>query len=95
MTSYAVPNRLDGGAHFYDTYATKDGKFMAVGALEPQFYKELLLKLDSTPDDVPQHDYENGQKFLENKFKEKTQSEWCEVRIDKNCQFEFRPLEIL
>ena len=33
---------LDGGAAFYDTYETKDGKFMAVGAIEPQFYKALL-----------------------------------------------------
>jgi len=37
-------NMLDGGAHFYDTYETKDGKFVAIGSIEPQFYKELLLK---------------------------------------------------
>ena len=35
-------NILDGGAHFYDTYKTSDGKYMALGALEPQFYAELL-----------------------------------------------------
>lgn len=35
-------NILDGGAHFYEIYETKDGKFMSVGALEPQFYEELL-----------------------------------------------------
>jgi alpha-methylacyl-CoA racemase len=35
-------NALDGGAFYYDTYETKDGKFMAVGALEPQFYEQLL-----------------------------------------------------
>ena len=34
-------NMLDTGAHFYDTYETADGKFMAVGAIEPQFYAEL------------------------------------------------------
>ena len=33
---------LDGGAHFYDTYKTADGKYMAVGAIEPQFYTKLL-----------------------------------------------------
>ena len=33
---------LDGGSHFYDTYETSDGKYMAVGALEPQFYAALL-----------------------------------------------------
>ncbi|XP_023214655.1 alpha-methylacyl-CoA racemase-like [Centruroides sculpturatus] len=35
-------NLLDGGAPFYQTYRTKDGKFMAVGAVETQFYKEFL-----------------------------------------------------
>lgn len=35
-------NILDGGAHFYEVYKTKDGKYMSVGALEPQFYAELL-----------------------------------------------------
>ena len=33
---------LGGGAPFYDTYQTSDGEFLAVGALEPQFYKQLL-----------------------------------------------------
>ena len=35
-------NLLDSGAHFYETYRTKDDKFLAVGALEPQFYNALL-----------------------------------------------------
>jgi len=34
-------NMLDGGAHFYDTYACADGKYLAIGAIEPQFYAEL------------------------------------------------------
>jgi alpha-methylacyl-CoA racemase len=44
-------NVLDGGAPFYDTYATSDGRWMAVGALEPQFYAALLrgLGLDAEP----------------------------------------------
>ena len=33
---------LDGGAPFYDTYKTEDGKYVSVGAIEPQFYKNLL-----------------------------------------------------
>jgi alpha-methylacyl-CoA racemase len=37
-------NLLDTGAHFYDTYETKDGKHVAIGSIEPQFYKELLEK---------------------------------------------------
>ena len=35
-------NLLDGGAHFYDTYETSDGEYMSVGAIEPQFYAELI-----------------------------------------------------
>ena len=35
-------NLLDSGAHNYDTFRTKDGMFMAVGSLEPQFYAALL-----------------------------------------------------
>lgn len=37
-------NMLDSGAHFYDTYETKDGKYVAIGSIEPQFYRELLEK---------------------------------------------------
>ena len=36
---------LDGGAHFYETYRTLDDKYVAVGAIEPQFYKQMLDKL--------------------------------------------------
>lgn len=42
-------NMLDGGAHFYDTYACADGKFVSIGAIEPQFYA-LLLKLTGADD---------------------------------------------
>src|SRR5205823_1463751 len=49
-------NFLDGGAPFYDTYETADGRYVAVGALEPPFYAELLQRLGLDPDDWPQHD---------------------------------------
>lgn len=38
-------NFLAGGAPYYDTYRTKDGKYIAIGSLEPQFFAELLEKL--------------------------------------------------
>ena len=41
-------NLLDGGAHFYDTYACADGKWLSVGAIEPQFYALLLEKTGIT-----------------------------------------------
>ena len=45
-------NMLDGGAFFYDTYACADGRFVAVGAIEPQFYALLLKKLGLTDVDA-------------------------------------------
>lgn len=38
-------NLLDGGAHFYDTYTCADGKWLAVGSIEPQFHAELVKGL--------------------------------------------------
>src|SRR5262249_39491362 len=38
-------NVLDSGAPWYDSYETKDGKFVAIGAIEPKFYDELLQRL--------------------------------------------------
>ncbi len=43
---------LDGGAHFYDTYETADEKYIAIGAIEPQFYRQLLEKTGSSSFDV-------------------------------------------
>jgi alpha-methylacyl-CoA racemase len=40
---------LSGAAHYYDTYATRDGKFVAIGALEPQFYATLIEKAGLDP----------------------------------------------
>lgn len=46
-------NLLDGGAPFYNVYATSDGGYMAVGALEPKFYAELLDGLGLADDALP------------------------------------------
>ena len=47
-------NLLDGSAPFYRCYPCSDGKFVAVGALEPRFYAALLAGLDLTPEEAPQ-----------------------------------------
>jgi alpha-methylacyl-CoA racemase len=47
-------NLLDGGAPFYRCYACKDGRFIAVGALEPQFYAALITGLAIDPATAPQ-----------------------------------------
>ena len=49
MTLDIGTNLLDGGAPFYQTYETSDGKFVAVGALEGRFYQELLKGLGVDP----------------------------------------------
>ena len=46
-------NLLDGGAPFYSVYRTRDGQFLSVGALEPQFYSQLLSGLRVDPADLP------------------------------------------
>ncbi|MGI9017953.1 MAG: CaiB/BaiF CoA transferase family protein [Euzebya sp.] len=55
-TNTRAANLLDGGAPFYDTYRCADGQFVAVGALEPQFYAALLDGLGLDPDAWPQFD---------------------------------------
>ena len=77
-------NLLDGGAPFYDTYATADGGHMAVGALEPRFYAELLagLGLDGDPDLPAQDDragWETLRGRLAERFAQRTRDEWTEV----------------
>ena len=57
-TTERASNMLDSGAPWYDTYPARDGRWLALGAIEPQFYKALLrgLGLDSDPTLPPQHD---------------------------------------
>jgi alpha-methylacyl-CoA racemase len=76
-------NLLDGGAPFYDTYATADGEYMAVGALEPQFYAALLAGLGLTDSGLPgQHD-RDGWPELRRRFAAtfagRTRADWEQV----------------
>lgn len=82
----AGENLLDGGMHFYDTYETKDGKFMAVGAIEPKFYAELLKGLGLSEEQCPQFgDTSEVKKIFIQRFLEKTQQEWNEIFIDTDA----------
>ncbi|XP_032679695.1 alpha-methylacyl-CoA racemase [Odontomachus brunneus] len=73
-------NILDGGAHFYDTYETKDKRYMCVGALEPQFYEVFLEKLGLTSDEMPQYEnFEENRRKITEIFKKKTQAQWCAI----------------
>jgi alpha-methylacyl-CoA racemase len=76
-------NLLDTGAPFYDVYETKDGKYVALGAIEPKFYAELMKKSGLGAEELP-HQYDREawprmkQRFAEF-FRTKTRDEWCAV----------------
>ena len=76
-------NLLDGGAHFYDTYACADGKFISIGAIEPQFYA-LLLKLAQIDDPAfdaqmdPRKWPELSEKFAA-VFMTRSRDGWCQL----------------
>jgi alpha-methylacyl-CoA racemase len=76
-------NLLDTGAPFYDTYATADGEYMAVGALEPQFYAALLAGLGLTDARLPsQHDRAGWPELRERfaaTFAGRTRAAWEQV----------------
>ncbi|WP_405093942.1 CaiB/BaiF CoA transferase family protein [Micromonospora sp. NBC_01392] len=78
-------NLLDGGAPFYDTYECADGRYVAVGALEPQFYAELV-RLTGFPldgDDAPDRDDPANWPALRaawaRLFRTRTRDEWAEL----------------
>ncbi len=76
-------NLLDSGAHFYEVYETRDGKYIAVGAIEPQFYANLIDKLGLAGEALPaQMDHASWPamkaRFAEI-FKTKTRDEWCAI----------------
>ncbi len=76
-------NILDGAAHFYNTYETLDGKYIAVGSIEPQFY-ELLLKhagIDDPEfkDQMDQSKWPGLKEKLTEIFKTKTRDQWCQI----------------
>ena len=76
-------NLLDGGAPFYDTYETADGRYVAVGAIEPQFYAELLRRLGIEGEDLPAQLDTTGWPILRSRltgvFKQRTRDEWAAV----------------
>ncbi len=76
-------NLLDSGAPFYDTYACADGRYVAVGALEPQFYAILLDGLGLAGQDLPGQLDQSGWPVLRERFTEvfasRSRDEWVAV----------------
>lgn len=76
-------NRLDGGAHYYDTYECADGKYISIGSNEPQFYALLLEKCGITDPAFQAQTDQSGWPDLKKKiavvFKGKSRSDWCAI----------------
>ena len=80
-------NLIDSGAPFYDTYETRDGQFVAVGAIEHRFYDELLAGCgvpDRWADQLDPRDWPEIKQELAAAFRTKTRDEWVEVFEDTN-----------
>lgn len=81
-------NLLDGGAPYYQIYRCKDGKYMTVGSLEPQFYSGLMKGLGIRKDQFDQYDIDSwseASKKFQEVFLTKTQSEWTEIFTPLDC----------
>ena len=82
-TDEPASNLLDSGAPFYDTYPCADGRYVAVGALEPQFYAELLNTLGLADEGLPTQMDRAGWSLVRTRFTEvfatRTRDEWAEV----------------
>ena len=76
-------NMLDGGAHFYGTYETSDGKYICVGSIEPQFYELLVEHSGVNATDFDAQMDRDGwvakKEVLTAIFKSKTRDEWCGI----------------
>ena len=76
-------NLLDSAAHFYDTYETKDGKYVSIGSIEPQFYALLMEKAELDKEtfgfQMNQKEWPNMKEKMATIFKTKTRAEWCEI----------------
>jgi alpha-methylacyl-CoA racemase len=82
-------NLLAGAAPFYDTYETRDGKYVSIGSLEPQFYALLLQKLGLDPEKhgglgaasllepAARERWPQLRAALTELFRTRTRDEWC------------------
>ena len=76
-------NLLDGGSHFYDTYECKDGKFISIGSIEPQFYA-LLCQIADLDEEVfgkqmSRDSWPEQKEVITKIFLKKTRDEWCDL----------------
>nr|HIL74811.1 CoA transferase [Rhodospirillales bacterium] len=85
-------NFLDTGSHYYDTYECLDGKYVAVGAIEPKFYNSLvevlgLNKISEEKEQMDKSRWPELKKKFSSVFLTKTRGEWCKIMKDKDVCF--------
>ena len=76
-------NFLDGGAHFYDSYECKDGKYISIGSIEPQFYAMLRevaeIKDPIFDNQMSRKEWPEKKEAIMKIFLAKTRDEWCDL----------------
>jgi alpha-methylacyl-CoA racemase len=83
-------NLLDTGTPFYETYETADGKWIAVGALEPKFFGNLIRRLEIDFDPAEQDDQTQWAALREQftkVFASRTRDEWCDLLAGEEACF--------
>lgn len=84
-------NIVDGGAHFYSTYMTRDGKAIAVGAIEARFYRELIegmgLAAESLPDQNDRASWPSMRERFAAVFGTQTRDEWVQIMKGREACF--------
>ncbi len=84
-------NVIDSGAPWYDTYECKDGGFVAIGAVEEKFYRELVAALGLDISVLPARDERGSWPAIRSTFaariRERTRGEWCEIMAGKDACF--------
>jgi alpha-methylacyl-CoA racemase len=82
-------NLLDTGAHFYEVYRTSDDRYVAVGAIEPQFYAALLQGLGLDPKSLPAQMDRSRWPEMKERFaaiwRTRTRDEWAEIFRDTDA----------
>jgi len=84
-------NMLDGGSHFYDTYETKDGRYVAIGSIEPQFHALLLEKTGLADAALPEQMDKDAWPVMKERlaaiFRTRTREEWCAIMEESDVCF--------
>jgi alpha-methylacyl-CoA racemase len=82
-------NIVDGGAPFYGTYETADGRYVAVGAIEPQFYAALLAVMGLDPATLPPQNERTSWPALRERFaavfRARTREAWVQAAAGRDA----------